>query len=500
MRAARRSTRCVVLRERRADLSPHPLVDVARIVAEHPDAARHPHGPLAWWVASAREDTPVPVPDGVPEITWGRLRGAALEAAERRAETDDVRLAQRRTKHAARGRSPPPPAAARPPATEPLVTVVLAVRDDGPRLRAGRRHGPGTDVRRLGAGRRRRRLGRRHPRRAGRHRGVRAAGRAGDRAARRAPARARNAGARQGPRDATSRSPTPDHTWHPDFLRVMLGHLEAEGAAAGARRDARAAPRRRVVPRRRRRPRPPARPRPRRPRRARRPARPAGRRSAASTRRWAAPSRSTCCSSWPRTGADAAGAARAARPRRTTAPDDDPRWTATVLERHLVDWEAAQHRPREARRVSIVLHTDGRPRPHGALGDPDDVAARARAPTSSSSSSAPGCRGASSCPLAMLLATYPNARLLAPLARHRAGGRAPTSASRRPPARSSCSRARPPTRRATRSTALTHVLCRPRRGHRPAAGRRPAGAGRQRRRGVRPRPHRTPSRSSPGTR
>ena len=77
--------------------SPHPLVDVARIVAEHPDAARHPHGPLAWWVARAREDSPVPVPEGVPEITWGRLRGAALEAAERRAETDDVRVAQRRT-------------------------------------------------------------------------------------------------------------------------------------------------------------------------------------------------------------------------------------------------------------------------------------------------------------------------------------------------------------------------------------------------------------------
>ena len=114
--------------------SPHPLVDVARIVAEHPDAARHPHGPLAWWVASARADSPVPVPEGVPEIAWGRLRGAALEAAERRAETDDVRVAQRRTKQPPSAQPAPPALPA--PGDEPLVTVVLAVSDDGPRLRA----------------------------------------------------------------------------------------------------------------------------------------------------------------------------------------------------------------------------------------------------------------------------------------------------------------------------------------------------------------------------
>ena len=40
--------------------------------------------------------------------------------------------------------------------------------------------------------------------------------------------------------------------------------------------------------------------------------------------------------------------------------EDDPvaeaRWTALVLERHLVDWATAQHVPREDRRLSIVLH------------------------------------------------------------------------------------------------------------------------------------------------
>ena len=118
----------------RATASPHPLVDVGRIVTEHPAAARHPHGPLAWWVSQAREDTAVPVPDGVPEVTWGRLRGAALEAAERRHEGSTARLAQRRTRTPPEAEPDPP---VLPPAgPEPLVTVVLVVRDDGPRLRA----------------------------------------------------------------------------------------------------------------------------------------------------------------------------------------------------------------------------------------------------------------------------------------------------------------------------------------------------------------------------
>ena len=98
------------------------------------------------------------------------------------------------------------------------------------------------------------------------------------------------------------------------------------------------------------------------------------------------------------------------------AAEEDPRWTSTVLERHLVDWEAAQHRPREARRVSIVLHstadldrtvrwvtrTMSRRRENA---DVELVVVGARLPRSTE------------LPLAMLLATYPNARLLAPLPR-----------------------------------------------------------------------------------
>ena len=98
------------------------------------------------------------------------------------------------------------------------------------------------------------------------------------------------------------------------------------------------------------------------------------------------------------------------------AIDDEPRWTATVLERHLVDWAEAQHRPREARRVSIVLHTTAdldrtvrwvtrtmsRRRENA---DVELVVVGSRLPR------------AVELPLAMLLATYPNARLLAMLPR-----------------------------------------------------------------------------------
>ncbi len=212
----------------RLKVSPHPLVDVARIVAEHPKSAHHPYGPFAWWLARAREDTPVPVPDGVPEITWGRLRGAALEAAERREELAGVRLAQRRTRSAPEAPpnarpDPPPPAA---PGEEPLVTVVLVVHDDGPRLRsvveavqaqtyAGWElvvvdNGSADDTAAVLAG-----VAAFEPRvvpvtvpRGG-------------------VARARNL-ALDKARGTYVAFADADHPWDPDFLRVMLGHLSAE--------------------------------------------------------------------------------------------------------------------------------------------------------------------------------------------------------------------------------------------------------------------------------
>ena len=99
-----------------------------------PGRRRHPHGPLAWWVKQAREDTAVPVPDGVPEVTWGRLRGAALEGAERRGgQYGAARPAP--YAHATRGRARPAgaPAGGTRPAGDGGPRVV---RDDGPRLRA----------------------------------------------------------------------------------------------------------------------------------------------------------------------------------------------------------------------------------------------------------------------------------------------------------------------------------------------------------------------------
>ena len=147
----------------------------------------------------------------------------------------------------------------------------------------------------------------------------------------------------------------PDHTWHPDFLAVMLGHLEADGAPMA--HAAMRVPRRddasyRAVD--------------------------GGRDHllahehvdlAAFVARLEVV---TEAGGFDETlgGAEALDllvklAATAPMPlvprvlldRAADAPDDDPRWTATVLERHLVDWTTAQHRPREARRVSIVLHT-----------------------------------------------------------------------------------------------------------------------------------------------
>jgi hypothetical protein len=81
--------------ETRDTVSPHPMVDLARITAEHPEAARHAQGPLAWWVCQASDETAVPVPEGVPEVTFGRLRSAALDAAAHRRDSSDVRRAHR---------------------------------------------------------------------------------------------------------------------------------------------------------------------------------------------------------------------------------------------------------------------------------------------------------------------------------------------------------------------------------------------------------------------
>lgn len=119
--------------------SPHPMFDPARVVDAHPEAAAHPGGALGWWLARAAEDTPVPVPAGVPEASWGRYRAAAESAARRHAEGEPVRRSVRRTRTAPH--DPPESAGSPLPAPVgtgdgPLVSVVLAVHNEAPRLRS----------------------------------------------------------------------------------------------------------------------------------------------------------------------------------------------------------------------------------------------------------------------------------------------------------------------------------------------------------------------------
>ena len=437
----------------RATASPHPLVDVARIVAEHPDAARHPHGPLAWWVVAGPRGHRRPgarrrARGDLGPAARGRPRGGRAAAGEqRRCGSPSAVPGPRRRPSPTRPRCPPPGA-------EPLVTVVLAVRDDGPRLRAvvdavqAQTYdgwelvvvddGSADDTAAVLAG-----VAAYEPRvvpvtvpRGGR-------------------GRARNA-ALDKARGTYVAFADPDHTWDPDFLRVMLGHLEAEGAPMAHAAMRRPARRRRVVPGRRGRPRRTCSP----TTTSTWPRSSCGAtcwpRSAASTRRSAAPRRSTWCSGSRRC-APLRLVRRVLLDRADDADDEDPRWTATVLERHLVDWQAAQHRPREARRVSIVLHTTSdldrtvrwvtrtmsRRRENA---DVELVVVGSRLPRDVE------------LPLAMLLATLPQrppARGPAPRSARRS---APTSASPRPPARWWCSPARPPTRRATPSTRWSSAL------------------------------------------
>ena len=394
-------------------VSPHPLVDVDRILAQHRRAGDDPHGPLAWWVRHAEESSQVPVPDGVPAVTWGRLRADALEAAAKRAVTGDVRLVPRRTRQ--RPDAGPLPPTPRTEGDEPLVTVVLAVRDDGPRLRrvvdavqaqtfTGWElvvvdDGSADDTAAVLAG-----IAAFEPR---------VVSVTVPRGEEGSLARARNAGVDKARGRYVAFADT-QHTWGPDFLRVMLGHLEAEGAGlahAGMRIQAADGEWYRAVE--------------------------GGRDhllaldhidlAALVARRELITQVGGFDESLG--GAEAldlllklsAETALTLVPHVLLDRDDETesdagRWTAKVLERHLVDWEAAQHEPREARRTSIVLlagadldrtvrwvtRTMARAR---EAADIELVVVGARLP-----------RGVE-LPLAMLLSTYRNATLLSPLAR-----------------------------------------------------------------------------------
>ncbi len=394
----------------RRTISPHPLVDLARIVRERPKAAKHPLGPLSWWALRAGEDTAVPVPEGVPEIRWGVLRAAALEAAEHRDESREVRLALRRTKQAPEATADVPPLGV--PGAEPLVTVVFAARDQGPRLREVVEmvqaqsfggwellvvdDGSADDTQAVLTG-----IAEFEPRVVP------------VTVARGGPARARNAALGKARGRYVAFADT-EHRWHPDFLRVLLAHLEARGEAGGGAvhaamrldggwyravdggRDhllaldhvdlAAVVASRDLL----------------------------SRVGGFDESLEGAESRDLLLRLAEET--ELRLVPRVLLDRPGEDGEDDSRWTAAVLERHLVDWEAAQHRPRESRRLSIVLH---------ATNDLDRTVRwvtrtlsrlRAEADVELVVVGARLQRGVE-LPLAMLLATYPNARLLTTLAR-----------------------------------------------------------------------------------
>jgi GT2 family glycosyltransferase len=403
------------LRDSRAGLrtSPHPLVDVDRIVAQHRAAGEDAYGPLAWWVRHADESTQVPVPEGVPAVTWGRLRADALDAAAKRAETADVRLVSRRTRH--RPQPGPVPPLPRVDGTDPLVTVVLAVRDDGPRLRKAVDavqaqtfgawelvivdDGSADDTAAVLTG-----VSAFEPRVV-----TVAVPRGKDGSL----ARARNAGLDKARGRYVAFADTA-HTWSPDFLSVMLGSLEADGAGlAHAAMRVKAADGEWYI------------------------AVEGGRHHLLALDHVDLASlvvRRDLVASVGGFDESLGGAESldlllklsAEAPLRLVphvlldrdedARADDGRWSAKVLERHLVDWETAQHQPREARRTSIVLlagadldrtvrwvtRTMARAR---EAADIELVVVGTRLPR------------AVELPLAMLLSTYRNATLLSPLAR-----------------------------------------------------------------------------------
>jgi O-antigen biosynthesis protein len=113
-------------RRRRNRIAPHPLVDPRVIFAAHPEARHHPYGALSYWLAASGEGTTLPTRILPKKVSWGTYRAAAIEAAAAwRAEVvlERPELA---------GPAPALPATL---GTSPAVTVVMAAQDAGPLVR-----------------------------------------------------------------------------------------------------------------------------------------------------------------------------------------------------------------------------------------------------------------------------------------------------------------------------------------------------------------------------
>ena len=110
-------------RRRRNRIAPHPLVDPRIVFATHPEARHHPYGPLSYWLSVSGPGTPLPTRILPRKTSWGTYRAAAIEAAAAwRAEVVVERPEL----------VGPTPAAPRAHRTSPAVTVVMAAQDAGP--------------------------------------------------------------------------------------------------------------------------------------------------------------------------------------------------------------------------------------------------------------------------------------------------------------------------------------------------------------------------------
>jgi hypothetical protein len=110
-------------RRRRNRIAPHPLVDPRVVFAAHPEARHHPYGALSYWLSVSGPGTPLPTRILPRKVSWGTYRAAAIEAA------DQWRSEVVRERPELVTPVPPLPDTL---GTSPAVTVVMAAQDAGP--------------------------------------------------------------------------------------------------------------------------------------------------------------------------------------------------------------------------------------------------------------------------------------------------------------------------------------------------------------------------------
>ena len=110
-------------RRRRNRIAPHPLVDPRIIFAAYPEARHHPYGALSYWLAASGPGTPLPTRILPRKVSWSTYRAAAIAAAT------EWREEVVRERPQLVGPTPAMPASL---GTSPAVTVVIAAQDDGP--------------------------------------------------------------------------------------------------------------------------------------------------------------------------------------------------------------------------------------------------------------------------------------------------------------------------------------------------------------------------------